>query len=286
MVCPLHRWRFRLSDGRCTTVRGTPCTGSVARSAARRSGSRCESSPVERWVRIREARLRPAWEERQRCRPGRSPALAGEFRVSGEGRGEPGAGEQGEHGQDGGRQRSRRPGGPMGRLVGFVRRGGGLVGRHRGREDLGLVGWARPNAGGRAVGFVRRGRHPGGGDQIQQARDPAQRVRRRLPRRGGPGGVPRTPVRSASRRRLRSASRTRSSARSHVAWYRRSRSPASLASNSQLRAGSAPVAPGASPAAPPAGPLPRPPAPATPPDPPRRPPAILPQHAPAGRPTR
>lgn len=21
-VCPLHRWRFRLSDGRCTTVRG------------------------------------------------------------------------------------------------------------------------------------------------------------------------------------------------------------------------------------------------------------------------
>lgn len=22
LVCPLHRWRFRLSDGRCTTVRG------------------------------------------------------------------------------------------------------------------------------------------------------------------------------------------------------------------------------------------------------------------------
>ena len=22
VVCPLHRWRFRLSDGRCTTVRG------------------------------------------------------------------------------------------------------------------------------------------------------------------------------------------------------------------------------------------------------------------------
>jgi nitrite reductase (NADH) small subunit len=21
-VCPLHRWRFRLADGRCTTVRG------------------------------------------------------------------------------------------------------------------------------------------------------------------------------------------------------------------------------------------------------------------------
>ena len=22
VVCPLHRWRFRLSDGRCTTIRG------------------------------------------------------------------------------------------------------------------------------------------------------------------------------------------------------------------------------------------------------------------------
>lgn len=22
VVCPLHRWRFRLDDGRCTTVRG------------------------------------------------------------------------------------------------------------------------------------------------------------------------------------------------------------------------------------------------------------------------
>jgi nitrite reductase (NADH) small subunit len=22
VVCPLHRWRFRLADGRCTTVRG------------------------------------------------------------------------------------------------------------------------------------------------------------------------------------------------------------------------------------------------------------------------
>ncbi len=22
LVCPLHRWRFRLADGRCTTVRG------------------------------------------------------------------------------------------------------------------------------------------------------------------------------------------------------------------------------------------------------------------------
>ena len=22
IVCPLHRWRFRLSDGRCSTVRG------------------------------------------------------------------------------------------------------------------------------------------------------------------------------------------------------------------------------------------------------------------------
>jgi nitrite reductase/ring-hydroxylating ferredoxin subunit len=22
LVCPLHRWRFRLDDGRCTTVRG------------------------------------------------------------------------------------------------------------------------------------------------------------------------------------------------------------------------------------------------------------------------
>jgi nitrite reductase (NADH) small subunit len=22
VVCPLHRWRFRLTDGRCTTIRG------------------------------------------------------------------------------------------------------------------------------------------------------------------------------------------------------------------------------------------------------------------------
>jgi nitrite reductase/ring-hydroxylating ferredoxin subunit len=22
VVCPLHRWRFKLSDGRCTTIRG------------------------------------------------------------------------------------------------------------------------------------------------------------------------------------------------------------------------------------------------------------------------
>ena len=22
VVCPLHRWRFRLADGRCTTIRG------------------------------------------------------------------------------------------------------------------------------------------------------------------------------------------------------------------------------------------------------------------------
>ena len=22
LVCPLHRWRFRLNDGRCTTIRG------------------------------------------------------------------------------------------------------------------------------------------------------------------------------------------------------------------------------------------------------------------------
>jgi nitrite reductase (NADH) small subunit len=22
VVCPLHRWQFRLADGRCTTIRG------------------------------------------------------------------------------------------------------------------------------------------------------------------------------------------------------------------------------------------------------------------------
>ncbi|WP_165230341.1 Rieske (2Fe-2S) protein [Aquisphaera insulae] len=34
LVCPLHRWRFRVSDGRCTTIRGQ----SVHRFPAERRG--------------------------------------------------------------------------------------------------------------------------------------------------------------------------------------------------------------------------------------------------------
>lgn len=41
VVCPLHRWRFRLSDGRCTTVRGN----SVHR-------FRCEVRGDEVWVQV------------------------------------------------------------------------------------------------------------------------------------------------------------------------------------------------------------------------------------------
>ncbi len=41
VVCPLHRWRFRLSDGRCTTVRGE---------AVHRF--RCEVRDDEVWVEV------------------------------------------------------------------------------------------------------------------------------------------------------------------------------------------------------------------------------------------
>ena len=41
VVCPLHRWRFRLADGRCTTVRGN----SVHR-------FRCEVRGEEVWVQV------------------------------------------------------------------------------------------------------------------------------------------------------------------------------------------------------------------------------------------
>ncbi len=41
VVCPLHHWRFRLSDGRCTTVRGN----SVHR-------FRCEVRGDEVWVEV------------------------------------------------------------------------------------------------------------------------------------------------------------------------------------------------------------------------------------------
>jgi nitrite reductase/ring-hydroxylating ferredoxin subunit len=41
VVCPLHRWRFRLSDGRCTTMRGN----SVHR-------FRCEVRGDEVWVEV------------------------------------------------------------------------------------------------------------------------------------------------------------------------------------------------------------------------------------------
>ncbi|MGP0063451.1 MAG: Rieske (2Fe-2S) protein [Isosphaeraceae bacterium] len=41
VVCPLHRWRFRLSDGRCTTMRGYP----VHR-------FRCEVRGDEVWVEV------------------------------------------------------------------------------------------------------------------------------------------------------------------------------------------------------------------------------------------
>jgi nitrite reductase (NADH) small subunit len=41
VVCPLHQWRFRLSDGRCTTVRGN----SVHR-------FRCEVRGDEVWVEV------------------------------------------------------------------------------------------------------------------------------------------------------------------------------------------------------------------------------------------
>jgi nitrite reductase/ring-hydroxylating ferredoxin subunit len=40
-VCPLHRWRFRLADGRCTTVRGS----SVHK-------FRCEVRGEEVWVEV------------------------------------------------------------------------------------------------------------------------------------------------------------------------------------------------------------------------------------------
>lgn len=38
-VCPLHRWRFRLADGRCTTVRGESV-----------HAFRCEVRDGEVWV--------------------------------------------------------------------------------------------------------------------------------------------------------------------------------------------------------------------------------------------
>jgi nitrite reductase/ring-hydroxylating ferredoxin subunit len=41
VVCPLHHWRFRLADGRCTTVRGY----SVHR-------FRCEIRGDEVWVQV------------------------------------------------------------------------------------------------------------------------------------------------------------------------------------------------------------------------------------------
>ena len=41
VVCPLHHWRFRLADGRCTTIRGE----SVHR-------FRCEVRDEELWVLI------------------------------------------------------------------------------------------------------------------------------------------------------------------------------------------------------------------------------------------
>ena len=41
VVCPLHRWRFRLADGRCTTVRGK----GVHR-------FRCEVRGEEVWVEV------------------------------------------------------------------------------------------------------------------------------------------------------------------------------------------------------------------------------------------
>ena len=41
VVCPLHRWRFRLADGRCTTMRGNP----VHR-------FRCEVRGDEVWVEV------------------------------------------------------------------------------------------------------------------------------------------------------------------------------------------------------------------------------------------
>jgi nitrite reductase (NADH) small subunit len=41
VVCPLHHWRFRLSDGRCTTIRGE----SVHR-------FRCEERGDEIWVEV------------------------------------------------------------------------------------------------------------------------------------------------------------------------------------------------------------------------------------------
>ena len=41
VVCPLHRWRFRLADGRCTTIRGD----SVHR-------FRCEVRGDEVWVEV------------------------------------------------------------------------------------------------------------------------------------------------------------------------------------------------------------------------------------------
>ena len=41
VVCPLHRWRFRLGDGRCTTVRGE----GVHR-------FRCEVREDEVWVEV------------------------------------------------------------------------------------------------------------------------------------------------------------------------------------------------------------------------------------------
>ena len=41
VVCPLHQWRFRLADGRCTTIRGN----SVHR-------FRCEVRGEEVWVEV------------------------------------------------------------------------------------------------------------------------------------------------------------------------------------------------------------------------------------------
>ena len=41
LVCPLHRWRFRLNDGRCTTVRGEWV-----------SAFRCEIRGNEVWVEV------------------------------------------------------------------------------------------------------------------------------------------------------------------------------------------------------------------------------------------
>ena len=154
-------------------------------------------------------------------------------------------------------RRTGRAGSSVGRLASFVAVGVGSAGNGAGRVasgsgrpaarlgrsdrprpaipdgmDLGVGDGRRANErSGRTVGFVRRGGSRHGREQFQQAGDRSRGSRRRLFRRGGrvsPCGP--EIVRIAPG--VAHASRTRSSARSHVAWYRRSRSPASLASNS------------------------------------------------------